>query len=84
MMWAVSKPTDHYRGGCCRRHPGGGPSLIILTLELDILHSIRGEVRQVYAQSASPIPSLVSVAARSTTERNASALVSPSSRRSLK
>ena len=53
MMWTVLKPTDYYRVDWRCRRPDGGPVLINLIHELDILRFICGEVRQVYAQAAS-------------------------------
>ena len=53
MMWALLKPTDYFQVGWRSRRPQGGPLLINLIHELDILRYICGEIRQVYAQSAS-------------------------------
>ena len=53
MMWTLLKPTDYYQVDWRCRRPDGGPVLINLIHELDILRFICGEVRQVYAQSAS-------------------------------
>ena len=53
MMWALLKPTDYFQVDWRCRRPQGGPILINLIHELDILRYICGEIRQVYAQSAS-------------------------------
>ena len=53
MMWALLKPTDYYQVDWRCRRPDGGPTLINLIHELDILRFICGEIRQVYAQSGS-------------------------------
>ena len=53
MMWTLLKPTDYFQVGWRSRRPQGGPLLINLIHELDILRYICGEIRQVYAQSAS-------------------------------
>ncbi|MCY3756887.1 MAG: Gfo/Idh/MocA family oxidoreductase [Acidobacteria bacterium] len=53
MMWALLKPADYFQVDWRCRRPQGGPILINLIHELDILRYICGEIRQVYAQSAS-------------------------------
>ena len=53
MMWALLKPSDYYQVDWRCRRPDGGPVLINLIHELDILRFICGEIRQVYAQSSS-------------------------------
>ncbi len=53
MLWTLLKPTDYYRIDWRCHRPDGGPVLINLIHELDILRFICGEIRQVYAQSAS-------------------------------
>ncbi len=53
MMWTLLKPTDYFQVGWRSRRPQGGPILINLIHELDILRYLCGEIRQVYAQSAS-------------------------------
>jgi predicted dehydrogenase len=58
MLWALMKPGDYFDADWRRRRPGGGPLLINLIHELDILRFICGEVRQVYAQSSSDIRKL--------------------------
>ena len=53
VMWALLKPTDYYEVGWRCRRPEGGPVLVNLIHDLDVLRFICGEIRQVYAQSAS-------------------------------
>lgn len=53
MMWTLLKPAEYFRVGWRSRRPQGGPILINLIHELDILRYVCGEIRQVYAQSAS-------------------------------
>ena len=53
MIWALLKPAEYFQIDWRCRRPGGGPTLINLIHELDILRSICGEIRQVYAQSSS-------------------------------
>lgn len=53
MMWTLLKPTEYFQVGWRSRRPQGGPILINLIHELDILRYICGEIRQVYARSAS-------------------------------
>ncbi len=53
MLWALLKPIDYYQVDWRCRRPDGGPTLINLIHELDILRFICGEIRQVYALSAS-------------------------------
>ena len=53
MLWTLLKPADYYKVDWRCRRPDGGPVLINLVHELDILRFICGEIRQVYAQSAS-------------------------------
>ena len=58
MMWALLKPPEYFDLEWRRKRPGGGPALINLIHELDILRFICGEVRQVYAQSSSAVRDL--------------------------
>lgn len=53
MMWALLKPADWYEVDWRCRRPSGGPVMINLIHELDVLRFICGEIRQVYAQSGS-------------------------------
>ena len=53
MMWTLLKPAEYFQVGWRSRRPQGGPILINLIHELDILRYLCGEIRQVYAQSAS-------------------------------
>ena len=53
MFWALLKPDDYYEIGWRSRRPGGGPTIINLIHEMDVLRFVCGEVRQVYAQSSS-------------------------------
>jgi predicted dehydrogenase len=53
MLWTLLKPIDYFDVDWRRRRPGGGPTLINLIHEIDILRFICGEVRQVFAHSSS-------------------------------
>ena len=53
IMWALLKPADWYQVDWRCRRPSGGPVMINLIHDLDVLRFICGEVRQVYAQSGS-------------------------------
>lgn len=53
MMWTLLKPAEYFQVDWRSRRPQGGPLLINLIHELDILRYVCGEIRQVYAQSAS-------------------------------
>ena len=53
IMWALLKPADWYQVDWRCRRPSGGPVMVNLIHDLDILRFICGEIRQVYAQSGS-------------------------------
>lgn len=53
MIWALLKPPAYFDLEWRRKRPGGGPALINLIHELDILRFICGEASEVYAQSSS-------------------------------
>lgn len=53
IMWALLKPADWYQVDWRCRRPSGGPVMVNLIHDLDVLRFICGEIRQVYAQSAS-------------------------------
>jgi predicted dehydrogenase len=53
MMWTLMKPDEYFRVGWRTNRPDGGPVLINLVHELDILRHVCGEIKQVYAQSSS-------------------------------
>ena len=53
MMWALRKPADWYQVEWRCRRPSGGPVMVNLIHDLDVLRFICGEIRQVYAQSGS-------------------------------
>ena len=53
MMWTLLKPAEYFQVDWRCRRPQGGPILINLIHELDILRYVCGEIRQVFAQSAS-------------------------------
>ena len=58
MLWALLKPDDYYEVGWRCKRPGGGPTIINLIHEMDVLRFVCGEVRQVYAQSSSNVRNL--------------------------
>ena len=53
MMWTLMKPDDYFNIGWRSIKPDGGPVLINLVHELDILRYVCGEIDQVYAQGSS-------------------------------
>ncbi|MBI86318.1 MAG: oxidoreductase, partial [Planctomycetaceae bacterium] len=53
MFWTLMKPINYYQKQWRCTRPGGGPTLINLVHELDLLRYLCGEVRQVYAQASS-------------------------------
>ncbi len=53
MMWTLMKPDEYFRVGWRTKRPDGGPVLINLVHELDILRHVCGEIEQVFAQSRS-------------------------------
>lgn len=55
MMWTLMKPPEYYDVSWRCRRPDGGPTLINLIHELDLLRFICGEINQVYAQSGSGV-----------------------------
>lgn len=53
-IWAILKPQDYFRVEW-RTQPGGGPVLINLIHEIDILRFVCGEIRSVFAATSSAI-----------------------------
>ncbi len=53
MMWMLMKPDDYFNIPWRSIRPDGGPVLINLVHELDILRYICGEIEQVFAQGRS-------------------------------
>ena len=53
VLWALLKPDDYFHVGWRGERPGGGPVLINLIHDLDSLRFICGEIREVYARTAS-------------------------------
>lgn len=58
MLWALKKPTEYFDVAWRGQRPGGGPTMINLIHELDLLRFLCGEIRQVYAQGSSKVRSL--------------------------
>lgn len=54
VLWAVCKPDPYFEADW-RRHPGGGPVLINLIHEIDLLRFICGEITEVMALSSSAV-----------------------------
>lgn len=50
-MWAALKPEDYF-AAAWRRQPGGGPVMINLIHELDLLRFLCGEIVEVYARAS--------------------------------
>jgi predicted dehydrogenase len=55
ILWALKKPDDYFQIGWRSQRPGGGPLLINLIHELDILRFICGEIAEVYARTSSAV-----------------------------
>ena len=53
VIWALLKPTDYYQVDWRCRRPDGGPVMVNLIHDLDVLRFICGEISQVYAKSSS-------------------------------
>ena len=53
MVWTLLKPADYYDVEWRCRRPGGGPALINLIHEFDLLRFLCGEVTHIYAQTSS-------------------------------
>jgi predicted dehydrogenase len=53
VIWALLKPADYYDTEWRTKQPGGGPIMINLVHDLDILRYVCGEIRQVYAHASS-------------------------------
>ena len=53
MMWTLMKPDAYFNIGWRSVKPDGGPVLINLVHELDILRYVCGEIDEVYAQGSS-------------------------------
>lgn len=53
MMWTLLKSADYFQVDWRCQRPSGGPTLINLIHELDILRFLCGEICQVFAQSSS-------------------------------
>ena len=53
MLWALYKPDDYFAVDWKKEKPGGGPLLINLIHELDLLRHLCGEIVEVYAKASS-------------------------------
>jgi predicted dehydrogenase len=53
MMWTLMKPDAYFDVAWRKQRPDGGPVLINLVHELDILRYVCGEIEQVFAQARS-------------------------------
>jgi predicted dehydrogenase len=58
MMWTLLKPPEYFDLEWRTKRPGGGPALINLIHEIDILRFVCGEIRHVYAQANSAVRNL--------------------------
>ena len=58
ILWTLLKPADYHTVEWRCKRPGGGPTLINLIHELDILRFICGEITRVYAESSSAVRQL--------------------------
>ena len=53
MLWALYKPDDYFAVNWKKEKPGGGPLLINLIHELDLLRHLCGEIVEVYGKTSS-------------------------------
>ena len=53
MLWALYKPNEYFSVDWKKEKPGGGPLLINLIHELDLLRHLCGEIVEVYAKASS-------------------------------
>ncbi len=58
MLWTLYKPDDYYGVEWRCKRPGGGPTLINLIHEFDILRYVCGEIDRIYAQTSSAVRAL--------------------------
>jgi len=55
IIWALLKPDEYFKTVWRSRKPGGGPLLINLIHELDLVRFLCGEISEVYARKSSAI-----------------------------
>jgi len=54
-MWLLQKPDEYFAAGAWRREPGGGPLLINLIHDIDVLRFVAGEIEAVQAFTANAV-----------------------------
>ncbi|MBV8536239.1 MAG: Gfo/Idh/MocA family oxidoreductase [Alphaproteobacteria bacterium] len=54
-MWLLQKPDAYFEAGPWRREPGGGPLLINLIHDIDVLRFVAGEIEAVQAFTANAV-----------------------------